>query len=404
MPNRVAVLGAGTMGAGIAQLAATHQWDVSLYDVSSDAVRRAMANIHRRLDRSVAVGEMTASQRDIIGRQVTPCYSMDELGDVDVAIETVTESLEVKREVFRALEQATRPGTLLVTNTSSLSVAEIAASVQDQSRVLGMHFFNPPTVMVLVEVVPTEATERAEVDRAITVARAWGRVPVRAKDTPGFIVNRVARPFTLEALRMLGDQIGGVELIDRVARELGGFRMGPFELIDFCGADVNYEVSRNIWERLGRVERLAPHEFQTQLAMNKGRLGKKSGKGFYDYGTTPPVPCPDVQPNPLAPLPATPGLKQSLSRFAKALRVNGDLRETYILARILCGIIYEAALALTEGVATRQDVDTAMRLATNYPRGPFEWRSQLGEDVLHELQRHLGGPTDTEAALPAHNV
>jgi 3-hydroxybutyryl-CoA dehydrogenase len=244
---------------------------------------------------------------------------------------------------------------ILATNTSSLSVSAIAREVEAPERVLGMHFFNPPALMKLVEVVATERTDEMSLVRATSVARAMGREPVRAADSPGFIVNRCNRPYTLEALRMLGERFATHAEIDAAMRDGGGYRMGPFELMDLIGIDVNLEVARS-FHRQRPEPRWEPHPIQEQM-VEAGRLGRKSGAGFYEYSAGRRV---DPQIDPIA---------------------DPDA----ILERIVAQLVNEAGFAVEEGVARPDDVDTAMKLGLNHPRGPFEWQRELGAERVVEV-------------------
>ena len=383
----IAVVGAGTMGAGIAQLAATRGSVVHLIDVSGDAVQRGVEGIAKRLDRSLEKGRIDASQHAAILDRIIPHPSLDglgtdDLGEVELAIEAAVERLDIKQEIFRHLERATSRDAVLATNTSSLSITKIARAVEHPSRVVGMHFFNPAVVMPLVEVIAGEASTTAAVDAAFDAASGWGKIPVRVKDTPGFIVNRVARGYYLEALRMLGEGVAGVDEIDAVMRTHGGFKMGPFELVDLVGLDVNFAVSTSVWEQLGKPARLTPHEIQQSL-VNEGHLGRKTSRGFYSYQDKVPIPAVPVdrQSFELSPL-----LADVLAAFAvKAGAVHATKTEQYIFGRILGAILNEAALAFTDDIASSDDIDTAMIRGTNYPKGPLAWSDEIGHSTVRGL-------------------
>ena len=274
------------MGAGIAQVALEAGHEVVLHDVDEAAIERGRARIGEGLARRAARLDLDGESTDdwIAGRLagLRDAHSLDAVGaEAEIVIEAALEDLELKRTIFRALDAAATPDVILATNTSALSVASIADAATRPQRVLGLHFFNPAPVMALVEVVAAPATDPAVVERAAALVTAWGKTPVRCADSPGFIVNRVNRPYTLEALRMLEAGVASVEAIDAAMRD-AGFPLGPFELIDLAGVDINLAASRGIWEGLGRPERLRPGATLERL-IGDGRLGRKSSRGFYRY-------------------------------------------------------------------------------------------------------------------------
>ena len=284
----------------------------------------------------------------------------------------------MKREVFGRLAAACGPETVLATNTSSLSVTAIAAEVESPERVCGMHFFNPPVLMRLVEVVPGEETGAEVADAVTALAERMGRTPVRAADEIGFIANRCVRPFSLEALRLLTDRIATVEQIDAIARLGGGFRMGPFELMDLVGTDVGFEVSKSFWEQSFHEPRWQPSPIQAKMVA-AGRLGRKSGRGYYDYSSGPHRPeDPDHDPPPA-----------NVAEWSGSDAIALD-RATQVAAleRIVCQLVNEAAFALGREIGSAEDIDTAMRLGFNWPRGPLAWGDAIGaEGVLSVLDR-----------------
>lgn len=374
------------MGAGIAQLAATRGWTVYLHDVNGELVRRAIEGIENRLARSVEKGRMTGDEREAALGRIKPVEAIQAVGDVDLAIEAVVEDLTVKQRVFGELAQATSASTVLATNTSSLSISKIAEGLDSPQRVVGMHFFNPAPVMPLVEIIAGEESDPACVDRAFEIAKSWGKTPVRVKDTPGFIVNRVARGFYLEALRLLGEGVAGVDEIDNIMRSLGGFRMGPFELMDLVGVDVNLAVSTSVWEQMGRPSRLAPHDIQRKLVA-QGHLGRKTGRGFYIYENRAAVPAYPVDRRSFD---LSPMLRDAMAAFCSRAGVKGaGTTECFVIARILAAIMNEAALALAEGVATREDIDLAMTKGTNYPSGPLAWAEKIGHRTVRGVLKAL---------------
>jgi 3-hydroxybutyryl-CoA dehydrogenase len=279
----VAVIGSGAMGAGIAQVAAVAGHRVRLYDTRPEAVGQAIAGIVKALARLVEKGRMGAAEADLARERVLPMRALDEAADAALVVEAVVENLDVKRALFAELEDIVGPGCILATNTSSISVTAIGAALKRPERLLGMHFFNPVPLMALVEVVSGVATDKACADTVCATAAAWGKNPVHAQSTPGFIVNRVARPYYAEALRLLLERAADPATIDAVMRDCGGFRMGPFELMDLIGHDVNYAVTHSVFNAYYGDPRFAPSVVQQEL-VNAGFLGRKAGRGFYRYG------------------------------------------------------------------------------------------------------------------------
>jgi 3-hydroxybutyryl-CoA dehydrogenase len=356
----VGVVGAGAMGAGIAQVALEAGSEVVLYDVDPDAIERARAAIGRGLERRAAKLELDADSIEAwtAGRleRLREAHTLDAIAvEAELVVEAALEELGLKREIFRALDAGAPDDTILASNTSALSIAAIASVTALPERMLGLHFFNPVPLMALVEVVPGPATSPAVVARAEAVVRSWGKTPVRSTDTPGFIVNRVNRPFTIEALRLVESGAASVEAIDEAMRAVD-FPMGPFELMDLAGIDINLAAAGGVWEGLGRPDHLRPSEIQERLVA-EGRLGRKTGGGFYQY---------------------IDGRRGSVAQdFAAALGAP-TLEAAEIRARILAAIDAEAQRALDDGVATEADIDLALRLGAAHPTGPFERAARSG--------------------------
>ena len=275
----IGLMGAGTMGGGIAQVALEHGDEVWLYDALPDAPGRALAHMRGFWQRSVEKGQRTPDEVEALAARFHPATDLDELAACAWVIEAAPEDLALKRNLFQQLDALVQADAVLATNTSSLSITAIAAATERPERVVGMHFFNPAPLLPLVEVVQGARTAEAVVQATVALAERWGKRPVVAQDTPGFIVNRVARPFYLEALRLLGDGVADVATIDRLVRS-AGFRMGPFELLDLIGLDVNLAVTQSVYDATFGEPRFRPHPIQARLVA-AGRLGRKTGGGFY---------------------------------------------------------------------------------------------------------------------------
>ncbi len=282
----VGVVGAGTMGAGIAEVAARAGHPVRLFDAAEGAGERGRAGIASRLDRDVSAGRLTREEADDVLARVQAVRRVPDLADCGLVVEAVVEDVAVKRSLLASLEDVVADGTVLATNTSSLSVTAVAAGLRNPSRVVGLHFFNPAPRMRLVEVVHGDETDPAVADAAVDLVSSWGKTPVRCRSTPGFIVNRVARPYYGEAQRLVEEGVAEPAVIDRILRDAGGFPMGPFELTDLVGQDVNLSVARSVWEQTFHDPRYAPTVFQQRL-VDAGRLGRKTGRGVFRYETGP---------------------------------------------------------------------------------------------------------------------
>jgi 3-hydroxybutyryl-CoA dehydrogenase len=378
--RRVGVVGAGTMGAGIAQLACLGGYETTIQDPVPEALEAGAARVVESLAKGVRREMWSAEQAEAAGGRLEAVGDVAGLAGCDLVIEAAPEDVELKRRLFAGLAQACGPSTILATNTSSLPVAALAAETPGPERVVGMHFFNPPALMELVEVVATPESSQEALAATTEVGRRMGRTPIRAKDSPGFIANRLARPYSLESLRMLEQGVADAATIDRALRLGGGFRMGPFELIDLIGLDVNLSVARSFYAQGGEPERWRPSEIQERL-VGEGRLGRKSGSGFYSYeGDSRRDPDPDL---------GIPAPTLDPDELAKI-----DPAAAEIVPRLIAQIANEAAFALAEEVGSPDDMNTAMRLGFNWPLGPIEFTELIGAGravaLLERLQAEHG--------------
>jgi len=387
--NVVGVIGAGTMGAGIAQVAAAAGWSVRLKDVDEATVRSAIAGIETRFDRLVEKGRLRESDRGAAAARLHVAAGPDDLADCSLVVEAVVEKMDVKAKVLGELLPAIPDAAIIATNTSSLSVSELGERLGEAQRTVGMHFFNPAPLMKLVEVIAGRGTDSKAVDRTASIAAAWGKKVARAADVPGFIVNHVARPYYLEAFRIIEDGYAAPNAIDRTMKEIGGFRMGPFELTDLIGHDVNTETTRQVWEAVGKPALLHPSAMQQQLVAH-GSLGRKSGRGVYDYTKSDaPTPTPALAIDQRE-IEWSGDLRKAVAALVeRAVETPGNEVRNYVFARILVAIIAQAFAAHERGIASKADIDTAMRYGVNYPYGPFEWAERIGLDRVNALLRAL---------------
>lgn len=351
----VGVIGAGTMGMGIAQVAAQAGHRVRLHDNREGAVATALERLATTLEKLVAKGKFSQEQANGILGRIEQVGSMQELADCGLICEAIIEDLPIKKRLFAELDALVGETTILATNTSSLPITSIASACSRPERVVGMHFFNPAPVMKLVEVVPGMLTHPGVAEHVRKLAESWGKVPVVCKDTPGFIVNRVARPFYGESIRIHEEGIATMAAIDQALKQAGGFRMGPFELMDLIGNDINFAVTKSVWKAFFQDPRYKPSLTQ-QRQVESGHLGRKTGRGYYTYGQQRP-PAPEVE---------------------------ASLAQT-ITERVLAMLINEAADAVFWGIASKEHIDLAMTKGVNYPKGLLAWADEQG--AAHWLAR-----------------
>jgi 3-hydroxybutyryl-CoA dehydrogenase len=354
----IGVIGAGAMGAGIAQVAATAGHSVILFDTNTAQLEKAKTDLSATLGKLTEKGKLTAETAQQIQSRFTYASTLDTFAPCALIIEAIVERLDVKQDVFGKLENIVSESCLLASNTSSLSITLIASACKKPERVLGIHFFNPAPLMPLVEIIPGVATDETLLLSAKATIDSWGKTTVLTKDTPGFIVNRVARSYYGESIRIYEEGIADFATIDHALKTAGGFRMGPFELMDFIGNDINYKVTETVWEQFFYEPRFKPSFTQKRLYEAK-RFGRKTGRGYYDY---------------------SPGAAMPEPKKDEAL-ANG------ILNRVLAMLINEAADAFYLGIATRDDLDTAMTKGVNYPKGLLKWADEIGiANVLATLE------------------
>lgn len=441
----VGVIGAGTMGAGIAQVAAAAGHRVKLFDVQKGAAVRGKANIAKGLSRLVARGKKTSAECDALVDRIEIVDELDDFADAGLVVEAIVENLAIKQELFGNLERIMVPGVILASNTSSLSITAIGANLKDPSRLVGMHFFNPAPVMKLVEVISGLETDPSVADCIIATSGSWGKVPVKAKSTPGFIVNRVARPYYAEALRLLEEGAADAATIDAAMTECGGFRMGPFALMDLIGIDVNYTVTCSVFDAYYNDPRFRPSLVQKEM-VDAGWFGRKSGRGFFDYSdNTAPVRPTQEEPSSTStadialgstseidgvlvtatdgrsaaqraqadgrpvilfdlaldyqnakrivlsksedvPAKTLSAVIASLQAMGKSVSVVKD-SPGLIVMRTVAMLANEAFEAVLHGVADEAGIDAAMMNGVNYPAGPLSWARAIGvANVLEVLE------------------
>jgi 3-hydroxybutyryl-CoA dehydrogenase len=349
----VGIIGSGTMGSGIAQVAATSGCKVKLYDTNQVALNKSKVALDKVLSRLIVKGRIDSDEKNRIQDNISYVNNLKDLADSNLTIEAIIENLDIKKKVFSELESYVSDDCIIASNTSSLSIASIAAALEKPKRCVGIHFFNPAPLMKLVEVIPAIQTSYETLEKSIDTITSWKKTVAVAKDTPGFIVNRVARPFYGEALRIYEEGIADFATIDYSLKTLGGFRMGPFELMDFIGNDVNYTVTETVFKAFYFDPRYRPAFTQKRFA-EAGYLGRKSGIGYYEYDEN----GKKVESNDL-----------DLSAVESSISVS-------IFNRVLVMLINEAADALFFNIASAEDIDNAMTKGVNYPKGLLAWADE----------------------------
>ncbi|WHF51168.1 3-hydroxyacyl-CoA dehydrogenase NAD-binding domain-containing protein [Chryseobacterium gotjawalense] len=362
---KVGIIGSGTMGIGIAQVAATSGCEVFLYDTNVAQTEKSLANLKKILDILVEKQKIAEEKSEYIFNKIKPCTKLLDFKDCDLVIEAIIENKEIKTKVFQNLEEIVSDKCIISSNTSSISITSLSSELKIPSRFIGIHFFNPAPLMPLVEVIPGLLTENKLAQEIYTLMESWGKIPVIAKDVPGFIVNRIARSFYGEALRIVEENIATPEQVDDAMRTLGNFKMGPFELMDLIGIDVNFSVTKTVYADYFHDPKYKPSLLQQRMAEGK-LLGRKTGKGFYDYS------------------------KESQEPRVKSqdIAINRELYEM-IFMRIISMLINEAVEAKRLGIANDEDLELAMQKGVNYPKGLLAWGKEIGYSIISETLQKL---------------
>jgi 3-hydroxybutyryl-CoA dehydrogenase len=352
----VAVIGCGTMGSGIAQIAATNNCTTYLYDINDEALEKSKEKLIKILNRLIEKERIDTDEKNRILNNITYTSKLESIKEADLVIEAIIENLEIKKKLFKEVEDIVSEDCIIASNTSSLSITSLAAALEKPERFIGLHFFNPAPLMKLVEIIPALQTSQEVLNKSKSIIDDWGKVTVIAKDTPGFIVNKVARPFYSESIKYHEETGAAPDLLDMAIKSLG-FRMGPFELTDYIGHDVNYVVTETVWKAFYYDPRYTPSFTQKRL-VEAGYLGRKSNRGFYKY------PRPEYT-------------EQAIPDFKKLKSFQN---------RVLMILINEAADTLFKGIATKKDIDLAMTKGVNYPKGLFAWADEIG---IQECVNHI---------------
>ncbi|WP_288460263.1 3-hydroxyacyl-CoA dehydrogenase NAD-binding domain-containing protein [uncultured Chryseobacterium sp.] len=356
----VGIIGAGTMGIGIAQVAATNGCKVWIYDANAKQVETATVGLEKTLTKLVDKQKISSEKMTEILANISIATELKDFKDCELIIEAIIENKEIKTKVFTELEKHVSESCVIGSNTSSISITSLGAELQKPERFIGIHFFNPAPLMPLVEVIPSLLTEKSLAEKIYSLMKDWGKTPVIAKDIPGFIVNRIARPFYGEGLRIVEENIATVEQVDDAMKTLGNFKMGPFELMDLIGVDVNFSVTKTVYNEYFYDPKYKPSLLQQRMSEAKLH-GRKTGKGFYDYS----------------------------EGAVKAEPVNDDVLYQQIFMRIISMLINEAVEAKRLGVANDEDIELAMQKGVNYPKGLLAWGKEIGYAKISETLQNL---------------
>lgn len=356
----IGIVGSGTMGIGIAQVAATSGCDVFLYDTNSAQTEKSLLILKNTLHRLVEKQKISAKKNEEVFNKIKPCNNLQDFATCDLVIEAIVENKEIKTKVFQNLEEIVSENCVISSNTSSISITSLSSELKNPERFIGIHFFNPAPLMPLVEIIPGLLTDKNLPHQIYDLMVSWGKTPVIAKDVPGFIVNRLARPFYGEALRIAEEHIATPEQIDDAMRTLGNFKMGPFELMDLIGIDVNFAVTKTVYQDYFYDPKYKPSLLQQRMSEAK-LLGRKTGKGFYDYA--------ENAQNPVA-------------------EKNEELYQQ-IFMRIISMLINEAVEAKRLKIANDEDLELAMQKGVNYPKGLLAWGKEIGYGKISETLQNL---------------
>ena len=358
--KNIGIIGAGTMGIGIAQVAASAGCKVYLYDTKPEQIQKSLVDLKQTLDRLVEKLKLSVEECNAIISSIHPCTTLSEFTPCDLVIEAIVENKEVKTKVYVEIESVVSDRCIISSNTSSISITSLSAELKNPERFIGIHFFNPAPVMALVEIIPGLLTGQKLATEIEMIMKSWGKIPVIAKDVPGFIVNRIARPFYGEALRIVEENLATPEQVDDAMRTLGNFRMGPFELMDLIGIDVNFAVTKTVYTDYFFDAKYKPSLLQQR--MSEARLwGRKTGKGFYNYS----------------------------ENAAKPQPQQNDELYTMIFNRIISMLINEAVEAKRLKIANDEDIETAMQKGVNYPKGLLNWGKEIGYQQISETLQLL---------------
>lgn len=360
--KKIGIIGSGTMGIGIAQVASTAGCEVFLFDANSVQTEKSLQNLKSTLNKLVDKQKISKEKSDEIFGKIKPCTDLNEFRDCYLVIEAIIENKEIKNEVFKKLEETVSETCIIGSNTSSISITSLSSELKNPERFIGIHFFNPAPLMPLVEVIPGLLTEKNLARKIYALMEEWGKIPVIAKDVPGFIVNRIARPFYGEALRIVEENIATPEQVDDAMRTLGNFKMGPFELMDLIGIDVNFSVTKTVYADYFYDPKYKPSLLQQRMSEAK-LLGRKTGKGFYDYA-------------------------EQKNQDSKQIEKDDELYQN-IFNRIISMLINEAVEAKRLGIANDEELELAMQKGVNYPKGLLQWGFDLSYDKVSATLQNL---------------